>query len=191
MRTSVTTHARRRATVVMLAFAVAAFTVGCRPVVLDPTGGNANPCPQGSWTLNSESVTAPLSTFLGSATITTSGSGVNLTVGTGNAWTLAADQTVHVVVPSPAVDVTATVKGSASGTYTLTGSTVSFTVTTVTGTVQYSGTVVGHTISGSLSLPSLGGAAQLWALHGSATFGCNSDGTLALTFPSFGMHLHR
>ena len=183
------TRLRRSAAVVVLALSMGALTAGCNLVIFQPTPGGTNSCPQGSWTLDSESVATRLATFLGNATITPSGSGVQLVIGTGNGWTLTADQTVHVVVASPAVDVTATVKGTATGTYTVSGSTMNFTVTTVTGTIQYSGTAMGHSISGSVSLPSLGSAARLWALNGSATFACNSNGDLGLTFSSFGMHL--
>jgi hypothetical protein len=181
---------RRNTAVVGLVLLISVLTSGCVPILLHPTPGSSNSCPQGSWTLDSESVATQLSTFLGNATITPSGAGVQLVVDNGNGWTLTADQTVHVVVASPPIDATATVKGTVTGTYTVSGSTLNFTVTNVTGTAQYSGSVFGHAVSGSVSLPSLGNAAKLWALSGSASFTCGSSGDLALTFPAFGMHLH-
>ena len=184
------TRLRRNAAVVVVALSIGALTSSCDFAVFHPTPGSTNSCPQGSWTLDSESVAAQLSTFLGDATITPSGSGITLVIGAGNAWTLSADQTVHLVVASPSIDASATVKGTVTGTYSASGSTVTFAATNVTGTLTYSGTAVGHPISGSLSLSSLGSAAKLWALNGSATIACNSNGDLGLTFSSFGMHLH-
>lgn len=184
------TRFRRNTAVVVLALSVGALTAACNPVLFTPSGGATNTCPAGNWTLTAESITAPLSTFLGDATISTSGSGVQLVINPSNTWTLTADQTVHVTIATPNVDLTGTVKGTVNGTYSGTGSTISFATTSITGTVQYSGTALGHSISGSIALPTLGNAAQLWALHGSATVACNSDSSLSLTFPAFGLHLH-
>ena len=145
------TRFRRNTAVVVLALSVGALTAACNPVLFTPSGGATNTCPAGNWTLSVESITAPLSTFLGDATISTSGSGVQLVINPSNTWTLTADQTVHVTIATPNVDLTGTVKGTVNGTYSGTGSTISFATTSITGTVQYSGTALGHSISGSIA----------------------------------------
>lgn len=190
------TSLRPRALIAALALTVGVLTAGCLPVTYQPPpGGNAS-CPQGTWTLSSESVTSLLSTFLGNATITPASSGITLALNADNSWSLTADhQSVHVVIASPSADITATVTGTASGTYTVSGSTITFTLTSLTGSVSYSGTYNGNPVSGTLSLANLGSGGNddvegLWALQGSASYTCNSDGTLTLTFTNFGMHLH-
>jgi hypothetical protein len=188
----VKTRLRRTAAVAALVVSLGALATGCDLAILHPGAGGttANACPQGTWTLDSESVATKLPSFLGNATITPSGSGVKLVVGTGNDWTLTADQTVRVVVDTPSIDATATVKGTATGTYTVSGSKLTFTLGNVTGDVKYSATAFGQTYSGSVALPKLGELAKMWALDESATFSCATNGDLGLKFGSFGMHLH-
>jgi len=186
----VKTRLRRTAAVAALVVSMGALATGCNLAILHPASGSTTSCPQGSWNLDTESVLTQLPTFLGAATITPSGSGVKLVIGTGNDWTLTADQSVTVAVTTPKIDATATVNGTATGTYTVSGSTMTFTLANVTGTVNYSATAFGQTLSGSVALPSLGSAAKLWALNESATFTCGANGDLGLKFGSFGMHLH-
>jgi len=183
---------RRTAAVVALVVAMGALATGCDLALLHPGSGsaNANACPQGTWTLDAESVPTQVSTFLGTATITPSGSGVQLVLGAGNDWTLTADQTVKVAVSSASLDGTATVKGTATGTYAVSGTKITFTLGNVTGTAGYSANVFGQTLSGSIALPKLGSVAKLWALNESATFTCGTGGDLGLKFGSFDMHLH-
>ena len=191
----VPTRLRRGASVLALVVAASAFAGACNLVALQPpSGGNPN-CPQGTWTLSSETVTGFLSTFLGSAKVTPLGTGMTLALNSDHTWKLTADQGVHVVMTSPPVDVTATVNATATGTYSVNGSTITFTGSSLSGTASYSGTFNGQPISGSIDLSKFGSSAGddvdgLWGLHGAAGFTCNSDGTMSLSFPSFGMKLH-
>jgi hypothetical protein len=170
---------------------VALFASACVPhgVTLTPSGGNTT-CPAGSWHLDSTTVFSTIQSALGGITITPSGTGVDLTLNSGspNTWNLSVDQTV--TVASTNVNGTATVTGSASGTYTTSGDQITFTLGNLSGTVAVSGTAFGHTGSFTWALPQSGGIAKLYGMSGSATYACNSNGTLSLTFPTFRHHFH-
>jgi hypothetical protein len=169
--------------------AVALVSSGCMnlPIVLTPNGGG-NACPAGSWHVDSTTVFTALQTALGGVTITPSGSGIDLTLtpGSPNTWNLAVNQTI--AVSSANVNGTGTVNGSASGTYTINGNKIVFTLGNLSGTLSVSGTAYGHTGSFTFSLPASGDISKLYGLSGSATYACNANGSLSLTFPNF---LHR
>ena len=68
--------------------------------------------------------------------------------------------------------------GSANGTYTVNGSTITFTLGAVSGTATYDVQAAGHDFSGTVSLPS-SGVQKLVGLSGTAPFSCSPS---ALTF---------
>ena len=157
-------------------------------ITFQPGGGGGSTCPAGTWVLTSETITNSLQTLLGNATVTGSGSGVTLTLtqGSPNTWSLTANQLLHVTGSN--FDVTASVNASASGTYTTSGNSITFTLQNVTGTVSASGTVFGHSFSISWPLGQSGEIQKLYGLSGTASYACNSDGTLTLALPSAQMH---
>jgi hypothetical protein len=171
---------------------LALLTAGCVPnsFTFTPTGGGGT-CPDGSWHLSSSNVIEPLQTMLGDLTITPSGNGIDLTVmpGSPNTWLLTVDQTL--TVSGANVNGTVTVAGAASGTYTAAADSITFTLGALNGTASFDGTAFGHAFSGSWSLPQSGEITQLYGLSGTASVACNANGTLTLTFPSFGHGFRR
>jgi hypothetical protein len=170
--------------------AIALLTAGCiTPVTLTPNGGATN-CPAGSWHVDTTTVFTALESAFGGVTITPSGSGIDLTLtaGSPNTWNLTVDQTL--TVTSTNVNGTGTVTGSASGTYTVDGNKITFTLGSLSGTLAVSGTAFGHSGSFTWSLPSSGAISKLYGLSGTATYACNADSTLSLTFSTFRHHLH-
>src|SRR5438046_6527015 len=184
------TVATRRSFAAMCIGVFALIGAGCIPsgVTFQPGGGGGGACPAGTWVLTSETITNSLQTLLGNATATGSGSGVSLTLkqGSPKTWALTADQTIHITGSN--FDVTASVNASASGTYTTSGNNITFTLQNVTGTVNASGTVFGHSFSINWPLAQSGGIEKLYGLSGTASYACNSDGTLTLSLPSAQMH---
>ena len=172
--------------------AFALIGTACLPkgVTLQPTG-SSNACPAGTWHLTAETVNATLDTVFGNATITASGSGLTLTITTGstNTWSLKGNQSVH--ASGTNFNVTATANPSASGTETITGSKITFTLNTISGTVSAHGTAWGHAISASYQLSQIGQLQHLWGLSGTATFTCGAGGTLTLSLPDAHMHFNK
>jgi hypothetical protein len=162
---------------------------GCVPLnfVPGPGGTGGGSCLSGTWNLDSEQIIGNLPTSIPGLTITTSGPGVTLNF-TGSGWTLHAEQTLKASFTSKFGNASGTlhVVGDASGTYTSTGSTITFTLASLSGSADYSFTVFGFTATGSLSLPS-SGVQKLYGLTGTANDTCSSTG-LSLQFPSFNMH---
>ena len=168
--------------------AVALLATGCQPFSFTPGGGGAGtgPCLPGTWNLDSMNIGA-LSTALPGLSITAAGPGLTLTL-TDTTWSVHADQTLTGSLTTPAGTASGTVHvtGDASGTYTATLPSVSFKVTSVTGSAAYDVTVFGNHYTGTLSLPT-SGLQKLYAYTGSATALCGASG-LSLGFPSFSMH---
>jgi hypothetical protein len=168
------------------AFALVGTACLPRGVTLVPTGGSAATCPAGTWHLASETVTGSLETLLGNATITTSGSGLTLKINTGttSTWSLTGNQNIHIT--STNINATASVNPAASGTDTITGSNITFTLKSVSGTVAASGTAFGHAFSINWPLGNSGAIKNLYGLSGTATFSC-TNGTLTLSLPTVHM----
>ena len=168
---------------------VALLAGGCVPLQFLPGGNGAGSgsCLTGTWNLDTENITGAISTALPGLTVTTSGPGVTLTL-TDTSWALHADQTLNGSLTtkwgsaSGSIHVTA----DASGTYTSTTSTITFTLASLSGSAAYDITVFGFHATGTLSLPT-SGLQKLYGLTGSPSYTCGSTG-LALTFPSFSMH---
>jgi hypothetical protein len=185
-----TVFARRFIAVVCLgAFGI--IGTACIPagVTLQPPPGGGNACPAGTWQLSSETITNALQTVLGSATVTGSGSGVTLTLTSGspNTWSLNANQTLNITGSN--FNVTASVNNaSASGTHTISGSNITFTLQNVSGTVNVSGTAFGQPFSTSLPLGQSDDVQGLYGLSGTANYTCNADGSLTLSLPAVQMN---
>src|SRR3974377_2078703 len=92
------TLARYAAVGCLGAFALVATACLPRGVTLVPTGGSGSACPAGTWHLASETVTQSLQTLLGTATITTSGTGLpsKINTGTTSTWSLSGNQNIHI-----------------------------------------------------------------------------------------------
>jgi hypothetical protein len=103
---------------------------------------------------------------------------------------LHADQTLtgSLMTPAGTASGTVHVTGDASGTYTATLPSVSFKMTSISGSAAYDVTAFGNHYTGTLSLPS-SGLQKLYGFTGSATATCGATG-LVLGFPSFSMHAH-
>ena len=164
--------------------AFALIGTACLPkgVTLQPTG-SSNACPAGTWLLTAETVNATLDTVFCNATITASGSGLTLTITTGSTdtWSLTGNQKVHATGSN--FNVTASASPSASGTETITGSNITFTLQSITGTVTANGMAWGHAISQTYQLSQIGALQHLWGLSGTASFTCGASGTLSLSLP--------
>lgn len=172
--------------------AVALLASACVPLGVNLTSnGGGGTCPAGSWHVDTTTVFSTIQSALGGITITPSGNGIDLALNAGspNTWNLTVNQTV--AVASTDVNGTANITGSASGTYTTSGSTITFTLGSLSGTVNVSGTAFGHSGSFTWSLPASGDISKLYGLSGTATYACNANGTLSLTFPTFRHHLHQ
>lgn len=179
---------RRRTSSVAL-FAIATLVaVGCVPITWTGTGTGSGPgCLPGSWTLDTASITEPLSTWLGSLTITPDNDGVTLDMTT-STWSLTADQDLSVsgMTPWGPVSGTANVTGSASGTYGATASRITFTLSSLSGSVTFDGTVNGNHYAGNVPLRG-SGIERLYNLSGRPAYTCNSGG-LTLTWPGHRFH---
>lgn len=153
----------------------------CQPVVLPGTTGPA--CPQGTYTLKSESITGTLATKFGTVTATPVPGGAITLTNTASTWQLKANQSVTVSGTTPYGPVAGTVKldATANGTYTTSGSTLTFSVGSLSGTASFTGTVAGRPFSGSLSLPGGDDLDDLVALRGSASYSCGAS-SLSLQF---------
>jgi len=126
-------------------------------------------------------IKSPITTPFGSLTITTSGPGTTLTFGTDGTWSLTENRTFNATLTTPSGNFTGmlTLAGSANGTFTNNGSTITFTLASASGTATFNvQTPSGQTFSGSFSLPS-SGLQSLVGLSGTASFACSST---ALTF---------
>ncbi len=170
--------------------ALVVFTVaGCDPWFQLPGGGGgaasaATSCPAGKWAITSETLTRPLTVLIPGLTITTTGPGIALDINPDNTWTLHADQTITATLD--AASATLHVIADANGTYTTTGTTTTFTVVALTGSVTYDINAFGSEYTGTVTLPS-SGLSKLYGLKGRAKDSCSSS-RLSLRFHSFKMH---
>ena len=184
------TRARKLGSSITLVIAVALLAAGCQPLTFLPGGGGAGSgsCLPGTWNLDSEQI-GTLATALPGLTITASGPGVTLTL-TDTTWALHADQTLtgSLTTQFGTVSGTVHVTGDATGTYTSTSSSIAFTLASLSGSATYDVTIFGSHVTGTLSLPT-SGLQKLYGLTGTASYTCSTSG-LALTFPSFSMHVH-
>ena len=173
---------------VALVSAVAFTVAGCEPWIHLPSGGgggsSAASCPAGNWAITSETSTKPLTTLIPGLTITTTGPGVTLNMNNDNTWTLHADQTLTASLDTASA--TLHVTADANGTYTTTGTTSTFTVAAMTGSVGYDISAFGSEFTGTVTLPS-SGLSTLYGLSGPAKYSCSSS-RLSLGFHSFKMH---
>ena len=176
-------------------------------IVLSPVGGSSATCPTGKWALGSENIAAAV-TKLGSSLasnlqVTLSGSGVTVSINADNTWVLTANQSgsfTGTLAGSLPVSGTGTLTASATGTYTKTATTLKFTVTTMSGTLDVNASVNGGATQ-HLSFPlsklntedNETEIDDVVGLNGSANYSCGTNGTLALTFGTthIDMHLHR
>ena len=170
--------------------AVALLAAGCQPLSFTPGGGGAGtgPCLPGTWNLDSMRIGA-LATALPGLSITAAGPGLTLTL-TDTTWSVHVDQTLtgSLATPGGTASGTVHVTGDASGTYTATLPTVTFKVSSLSGSAAYDVTAFGNHYTGTLSLPT-SGLQKLYGFTGSATASCSAGG-LVLGFPSFSMHAH-
>jgi hypothetical protein len=170
---------RLAARVVLVVVAVVA-AAGCNLNFL-PTGGGAGTgaCLPGTWTYQTVQLQSPISTPVGSLSITSSGPGTTLTF-TDTTWALTTNTTFTGSLTSPigTFNGTVTLTGSADGTYARSGSDITFTLGAVSGSATYDVQSGAQHFSGSLSLPS-SGMQKLVGLSGTAPFSC---GPSALTF---------
>jgi hypothetical protein len=169
--------------------AVSAGTAGCT-ILFNPgpgTGGGGS-CLEGTWTLD-RLAASPITTPFGTVTLSPASNGVTLTF-TGTTWTLAIDQTIAVSVSTPWGSATGTIEvdGQASGTYTSTASTITFTLGSISGTVAYDITVGGRHFTGTLSLP-VSGLQKLYGMSGTASYTCTASG-LSISLKGMSLHAH-
>jgi len=155
----------------------------CQPIVLP--GTPAPTCPQGTFTLKSESITGTLATKFGTITAAPVPGGSITLTNTATTWQLKANQslTVSGTTPVGPVSGTVTINATAAGTYTSSSSTLAFSVGSVSGTASFTGTVGGNPYGGTLSLPTGDDLDGLVALHGNAAYSCGAS-SLSLQFSS-------
>jgi hypothetical protein len=174
----------------MLGVAVLALT-GCNPITLLPTGGNGagGNCVAGTWKVDTEQISSPISTPIGQLSLTTSGAGTTLTF-TDTTWALHSDTTLNATLTSQFGTATGTLSltGDANGTYTKDATQITFTLGSVSGTLAYNVNIFGAPFTGSLSLPS-SGLEGLVGLHGSANYTCDSS-ALTFSLPPITAHAH-
>jgi hypothetical protein len=173
--------------------AVAVLLVaGCNSLIFHPSGGTAGEgaCLPGTWTLDTEQLSTPISTPIGDITLKASGAGTSITF-TDSAWSLHADMTLSASLETEYATLTGSiiVKGDASGTYTSDGTHITFTLEDLSGTAAYDVNLLGYHLAGTLSLPSSGGLEGLVGLHGRANYTCAPD-ALAFTLPPLTVHAH-
>lgn len=171
----------------------------CGIVLLPVGGGTVTACPAGSWQVSSATIANLVTTVAGKLDVSLQGAGVTATVKSDNTWSLTADQgaTVSGTTQWGPVSGTARVKATASGTYTRTSTTMTFTVKALSGTVSYNLVANGTPFVGTLSLPGVNSddrdleIEDLYGLVGTASYTCGTDGTLALQFPAFKLKFKR
>jgi len=165
---------------------------GCNSLIFHPSGGGAGTgaCLPGTWKLDTEQLSTPISTPIGDITLTASGEGTTITL-TDTAWSLHADMTLSASLKTEYATLTGSiiVKGDASGTYTSDGTKITFTLEDLAGTAAYDVNLLGYHLAGTLSLPSSGGLEGLVGLHGTANYTCAPD-ALAFTLPPLSVHAH-
>jgi hypothetical protein len=165
---------------------------GCNSLIFHPSGGGAGTgaCLPGTWKLDTEQLSTPISTPIGDITLDASGEGTTLTF-TDSTWSLHADMTLSASLKTQYATLTGSIiiKGDASGTYTSDGTKITFTLGDLSGTAAYDVNLLGYHLAGSMSLPSSGGLEGLVGLHGTANYTCTPD-ALAFTLAPLTVHAH-
>jgi hypothetical protein len=181
---------RRRLSILGALVALALSLAGCPGL---SSGATGPACPTGDWTLTSGVVSGSVSTPIGPATVTFDGNGIKWATATDTTWSLSADQKLNITASSSLGTFvgTAQVKGEASGTYSASGSTYSFNVSTLSGNVTYKGTLNGSPVSGTLGLKDSADLRKMVTLEGGATISCGTDATVTVTLPEFKLTLKR
>ena len=174
-------------------------------IVLSPVGGTSSAaCPVGKWALGSETINA-IVTRLGSSLasnlqVTLSGTGVTVSINADSTWILTANQSgsfTGTVAGSLPVSGTGTLNASASGKYTRSATALSFTVTSISGTLDVNASVAGGAPQ-HLSFPlsklntedNETEIDDVVGLNGSANYSCGTNGTLALSFTTTHVDMH-
>jgi hypothetical protein len=165
---------------------------GCNSLIFHPSGGGAGEgaCLPGTWKLDTEQLSTPISTPIGDITLKASGEGTSMTF-TDSAWSLHADMTLSASLKTEYATLSGSiiVKGDASGTYTSDGTKITFKLEDLSGTAAYDVNLLGYHLAGSMSLPSSGGLEGLVGLHGTADYTCSPD-ALAFTLAPLTVHAH-
>ena len=171
-------------------FAVVMLSLtACVPITLTSSGGGTNPCPAGTWTVESQTFTSALPTAIGNVNITSAGPGVTVNL-TDTTWDVDVDQSLSGSVSTPwgTASGTVHVTGEASGTYTKTATTLTFTLVSVSGSVEYDVTVGTNHLAGTLSLAD-SGLEKLVGFSATANYMCFSN-KISVVFPSFWFRAH-
>jgi hypothetical protein len=146
-------------------------------------GGGGSPCYVGTFTLSGEQIAKAVSSLGIPVTVTAvPGGNVTFTTTAAGQWSLTANQS-FMVSAGQVLNGTAAVNATASGTYTATSSTITFTLTSLSGQASFNGTVFGQPVNQTVSLPTIG-VDELFGLSGTASYTCGSTGPV-LTFPNF------
>jgi len=165
--------------VVALAVTLGLGAAACQPLAVG-SGGSGSPCYVGSFNLSSLKLPSSIPSEFGPIGITKTGGSEQL-VTTATTWQLTASGLTFVVSYNGANVGTAVVDAAASGTLSASGSTLTFGLTSLSGSAHFVGTVPGiGAVDTTIPLDRLG-VSELVGLSGSATFGCGASG-LTLTF---------
>jgi len=188
----------------MMFFAV--LLSSCQIMLSPVGGGSSSACPVGNWQLSAETINAAV-TKLGSSLasnlkVTLSGTGMTVSINADNTWLLTADQSgtfTGTVMGGVPVSGSGVIKATASGKWTKTATTLNFTLTALSGSLDVNASINGGTPQAfSFPLSKLNAEDHesemddVVGLSGAANYTCGSTGTLALTFTSthIDMHFH-
>ncbi len=152
--------------------AVLALGTGCAP---RPSTGGGDPCVVGEYSLTAQHLLRPLSTPLGTVTISGGIGGRHLSIRADGSASVSAAGTDPLIVGAANVAGTVLATASASGTWTTSpGNAVDLTLAGLTGTVTFDGTIDGtvrHVVV-DLVVSGLAGAV---APSGRATYSCGDS----------------
>ena len=159
-----------------LVLGISALATACQPDII-PT--SPPPCYVGDFTMNTQQLVTPIQTSIGRETIwLVPGGSVTLST-TNGTWTLAADE--QLVARGPFTG-QASLHASASGTFTATDTTLTFSIGALTGSGRVSGYERNRFVNKDLQLPG-SYLDDVVGLQGQAIYVCSSDG-LSLDFTS-------
>lgn len=167
-----------------IALVVIAVVAGSCSLVRVSGGGSGAPCHEGTWELSGQVIADTVASIFGDLTITPDDDGMTLVLSGDDTFEFSGSQTLGVSGSTPfgvvdgTIDVTATVAGD----YTTTDTTITFTLGSINGSAQFSGTVSGMPYSGSWSL-STAGLDGIYGLSGTATMSCSAN-ELSIDFGS-------
>ena len=176
---------RRRAGLVGALIGVAALAGACE-LPVSAVGTTGTPAYVGTFTIAGAQFNGPIDTELGSLDLTFGTGSITLT---DTATTFALTGTQNVAVSGStqwgAVSGNVVAQVSASGTIAAgSGTNLSFSVTSLSGTATFTGTVGGNPVTQTFSLPSSTQFDDLFGLTGTATYTVTSSG-INLVFTSF------